>query len=786
MGCEGGVTFHTTLANWQTAVTQDANSTDVLPVFTSATDLHLIINSNPLLDDTGTPVSGITGDYDNDTRDVTTPDMGADEFSAPVGVDISPILLVTPEASGCYGGTETVTVRIKNNSAVVTHDLSTDNVTVTVTATGGYSSSIIINTGTIAPLGTLDVVLPATIDMSVNGAYVFNGSAVITTGGPDLNTVNDTLATTTRTGVPVSVGTVSASTNAYCLSTGRPTITLSAAAGGTIQWQVSTDGTNWTNVGSDSLQYTPAVDLTADTTYFKAIVTCTVSSTSLTSNIDTVILYNPSVTGTTPANRCGTGTVNLGATGTAGATLKWYTTATGGTSVATGNTYSPTLSTTTSFWVTASQGGGGQTYVSKAAPEPTSTGTVLSTYGQDFTVTEAFDLVSVQVYSTTGTSIKISLFNSTGTTELQTTGDVAVTAGATSTIPLGFNITPGTYRLVTNGMTGNFIRDNTGVTYPFALGTVGTMNGFVSSITGTVTTSSSYYFTYNWLISQGCESPRTEVVATVTTAPTISLGASPTSLCAGQSTNLTVSSGYDPNYTYTWSPATTPASGAAVSATPASTGYIVVTATDNLGSGIYAGCVKKDSINITVNPLPNPIVMNPTAATVCVGGNVSLTATSGQNVIDTIGKPWNTTTQLNTTGSPYRSGAGSSWFVKSQYLILASELQALGFSAGNITSLGFKLSQVTGTTTLNNFSIRMGNTLATALTTTFETSPSTLVFTQATLTTELQTLGNITNHSFLNAFFLGWYIQCIDTDMPAECCYHHYYRCSFNGNIAGF
>ena len=268
VGCEGGVTFHTTLANWQTAVTQDANSTDVLPVFTSATNLHLIINSNPLLDDTGTPVSGITGGYDNDTRDVTTPDMGADEFSAPVGVDISPILLVTPGESGCYGGTETVTVRIKNNSAVVTHDLSTDNVTVTVTATGGYSSSIIINTGTIAPLGTLDVVLPATIDMSVNGAYVFNGSAVITTGGPDLNTVNDTLATTTRTGVPVSVGTVSASPNAYCLSTGRPNITLSAAAGGTIQWQVSTDGTNWTNVGSDSLQYTPAVDLTADTSYF--------------------------------------------------------------------------------------------------------------------------------------------------------------------------------------------------------------------------------------------------------------------------------------------------------------------------------------------------------------------------------------------------------------------------------------------------------------------------------------------------------------------------------------
>lgn len=71
----------TTLATWQTASGQDANSISVAPVFVSATDLHLVTNANCGLHRRGTPLPGVTVDIDNETRSATAPDMGADEYA---------------------------------------------------------------------------------------------------------------------------------------------------------------------------------------------------------------------------------------------------------------------------------------------------------------------------------------------------------------------------------------------------------------------------------------------------------------------------------------------------------------------------------------------------------------------------------------------------------------------------------------------------------------------------------------------------------------------------------
>lgn len=75
---------YTTLAAWQTATAQEANATSAAPVFVSATDLHLVPGSNSLLDNLGTPIAAVTVDIDGDARSVTTPDMGVDEFTAPL------------------------------------------------------------------------------------------------------------------------------------------------------------------------------------------------------------------------------------------------------------------------------------------------------------------------------------------------------------------------------------------------------------------------------------------------------------------------------------------------------------------------------------------------------------------------------------------------------------------------------------------------------------------------------------------------------------------------------
>ena len=85
-GTQGFIGFigsdRATLADIQTGFGQNVASVNISPVFVSATDLHLNTVSNPTLDNLGTPVAGITLDFDGNARSATTPDMGADEFTS--------------------------------------------------------------------------------------------------------------------------------------------------------------------------------------------------------------------------------------------------------------------------------------------------------------------------------------------------------------------------------------------------------------------------------------------------------------------------------------------------------------------------------------------------------------------------------------------------------------------------------------------------------------------------------------------------------------------------------
>ncbi|MFN8243594.1 MAG: T9SS type A sorting domain-containing protein [Ferruginibacter sp.] len=69
------------LAAMQAAFGGNTHSIIFNPTYVSSTDLHLVTGSNCQIDGAATPLAGITGDYDADTRDLTTPDMGADEFT---------------------------------------------------------------------------------------------------------------------------------------------------------------------------------------------------------------------------------------------------------------------------------------------------------------------------------------------------------------------------------------------------------------------------------------------------------------------------------------------------------------------------------------------------------------------------------------------------------------------------------------------------------------------------------------------------------------------------------
>lgn len=79
-------TDKTTLADWRTASTQDNNSINGNPLYVSSSNLKPF-NTSPLIS-TGTPVAGITTDFEGGARNGTAPNIGAYETTqTPVTVD---------------------------------------------------------------------------------------------------------------------------------------------------------------------------------------------------------------------------------------------------------------------------------------------------------------------------------------------------------------------------------------------------------------------------------------------------------------------------------------------------------------------------------------------------------------------------------------------------------------------------------------------------------------------------------------------------------------------------
>ncbi|OFY89644.1 MAG: hypothetical protein A2236_00015, partial [Bacteroidetes bacterium RIFOXYA2_FULL_33_7] len=68
-------------ADYQAATGTDVNSISVYPGFLSSSDMH---TNNPFIDGAGTPLADILDDYDGDIRNLTTPDIGADEFTSTI------------------------------------------------------------------------------------------------------------------------------------------------------------------------------------------------------------------------------------------------------------------------------------------------------------------------------------------------------------------------------------------------------------------------------------------------------------------------------------------------------------------------------------------------------------------------------------------------------------------------------------------------------------------------------------------------------------------------------
>ncbi len=191
-----------TLADWQAATTQDANSVAVDPLFVSQTDLHL--QSSPVLspvESAGTPIAGITTDIDGETRPAATPDIGADELTS--NLTITPTTVAFGSQPVASTSSE-MTVVLANTGAlslnVTTLDAPSAPFVRTVSGTCASTTPITIAGGSSCTL---------TYTFAPTMATAANQVLTVTSNGPGSGTI-----TLTGTGVQGNL-TISTSTVAF-------------------------------------------------------------------------------------------------------------------------------------------------------------------------------------------------------------------------------------------------------------------------------------------------------------------------------------------------------------------------------------------------------------------------------------------------------------------------------------------------------------------------------------------------------------------------------------------
>ena len=136
--------------------------------------------------------------------------------------------------------------------------------------------------------------------------------------------------------------------------------------GSPAQWQIKYGApgfavaTSGTSIYTTSKPYVLNPPLTLATSYdYYVRAICGPNDTSAWSVVTnfTTLCNAPSVVSKKDSFGCGTSAVNLEATTTPGASIKWYAALTGGTALATANAYTtPVISTTTNYYITAISG----------------------------------------------------------------------------------------------------------------------------------------------------------------------------------------------------------------------------------------------------------------------------------------------------------------------------------------------------------------------------------------------------------------------------------------------
>jgi gliding motility-associated-like protein len=307
-----------------------------------------------------------------------------------------------------------------------------------------------------------------------------------------------------------------------------------------------------------------------------------------------------------------------------GALIQWYSTPTGGTPVATGNTFTtPVINSTTSYYV----------------------GTCPGTYRDTVTIT-----VSSSIIADAGNNVSIcsggsTQLNATGGTLYSWTPSTGLSANNIAN-PIASPAVTTTYYVTVSDVNGCSDIDSVTVTVGNNL-TITISNdtsicsGSSVTLTATATGATSYTWspattlssvntsstvatpasttTYYVVISDGSGCSGTDSVTVSVNTPAQINAGNDITICNGQSTNITATAtgGSGAPYSFTWNTGQTGAGPHTVS--PTSTTSYIVNGTDASGCAAIA-----DTVTVNVNPALNAL-LTANATTLCPGNSVTLT-----------------------------------------------------------------------------------------------------------------------------------------------------------------
>ncbi|MGO4906046.1 T9SS type B sorting domain-containing protein [Flavobacterium sp. W20_MBD1_R3] len=336
----------------------------------------------------------------------------------------------------------------------------------------------------------------------------------------------------------------------------------------------------------------------------------------------------PQITNKTSSSICGSGVVTLQATATNGA-VNWYATPTGGTKLFTGNSFTtPTLSTTTSYYVDASNGScpnGPRTEIVatiKALPSLPQIATssitpvlyCLSAPAIPLAATASTDcflkwytLPNGGVASTTSPTPITTVAGST-TYYVSQTNTVNGCESPRAAIIVTVNPLP-TAPIVSNK---NYCSDETAVPLVATASANCTLNWYTTALGGTssptsstpstTTLGSTKYYVSQTITSTGCEGPRAEIIVIVNPLPTAPI-VSDIVYCHNE-TAIPITATASANSSLNWY--TIPTGGTSRATSPTPSTATVGTTKYYVSQTITAtGCEgPRSEISVIINPLP--------------------------------------------------------------------------------------------------------------------------------------------------------------------------------------